>query len=300
MNTGDAPILPSQSPVINGSKTEIEHLSTRNGTQQSTDKERTSDITNSRRLTSGLSVSSGPGDHEQPNLTRDDERMKKQIEVKSEVYESHSNEQAIAPFAPALESKEKSLTTEMTTSAQLANEKISSDTSVTSSNDRNNPLRCYTCNIAGFPKCDDPFLIENGKLAECPSTDGKRYFCGKLRGVISSLPDSAESITLPLHVPKNVPVTESGDKWTSNMTNNVTFRFGDEFIARLCFPKLHEYVWRKEPYNLTHKHGDITVVGRVYLCRNTRCNGTFYLHRTQPIISALIFIFHTLHSVSVK
>ena len=297
----------SSSLAINASDKEMDLSSWRNDTRQSTEEKGThSGITNSRRLNSGLSVSSGSGENGQTNHTGEDDERRKKVtaQEKSEVYQSKSNDEAIAsaslsPEQTVDETKDP-LTTEMTTSAQRTSEKMSSDTSVTSINDRKSPLRCYTCNLPGFPKCDDPFLIENGKLAECPSTDGKRYFCGKLRGVISSLPDSAESITLPLQYPKNVPITESIDKWTSNVTYNLTFRFGDEFIARLCFPKLHEYVWRREPYNLTHKHGDITVVGRVYLCRNTRCNESASLNpqKSQPIIimSAIIFILHSLYT----
>ena len=45
-------------------------------------------------------------------------------------------------------------------------------------------LRCYQCNIDGFPECNDPFLLEYGSLANCSSArlDGRREMCAKIIG----------------------------------------------------------------------------------------------------------------------
>lgn len=138
-------------------------------------------------------------------------------------------------------------------------------------------LRCYTCNIPGFPTCDDPFLLENGKLSNCSTErdDGRKEMCAKIYGQIvgfsNSSEDSDTSVEELIYMQslKNATTTSSiRDPYNETLTHS--FAMNDSYFSRGCFPIGEGWVWRREPYNETFIWGDLIVSGSIYICRNTR------------------------------
>lgn len=151
-------------------------------------------------------------------------------------------------------------------------------------------LRCYTCNIEGFPACDDPFALENGRLANCTEDreDGRVELCAKIMGTVISVSSdfSTESQSTSNG---SVSTLDSNERTirTGRVMNatseaivngrnfslaNYSFASGDYYFGRTCFPIGDGWVWRREPYNETFILGDLTISASVYICRNTRCN----------------------------
>lgn len=158
-------------------------------------------------------------------------------------------------------------------------------------------LRCYTCNLEGFPACDDPFQIENGRLAACQMnrTDGRPELCAKIVGTVIAVSSSGETSD-----------GEPSSSYSTNIMNatseailsgrnfslskNFSFLPQDYFFGRSCFPVGDGWVWREEPYNETFILGDLTIQGSVYICRNTRCNGVQTLRESTMLIFTLTVI----------
>lgn len=124
-------------------------------------------------------------------------------------------------------------------------------------------LRCYTCNIEGFPACDDPFMLEHGRLANCTEdrADGRVELCAKIIGTVVEPKSGVMNVTSE--------ATASGRNFS---LANYSYQLNDYYFGRTCFPLGDEWVWRNEPYNETFILGDLTISASVYICRNTRCN----------------------------
>lgn len=164
-------------------------------------------------------------------------------------------------------------------------------------------LRCYQCNINGFPECPDPFVLETGRLANCSSDrlDNRVELCAKIIGTIvaidSTTVDGERQFVRPISMsddsfvsavvtkdatfgtgmnssayktPKVSMITTSGK--TMRMWNTSAHSVSERFFGRGCFPVGEGWVHRKEPYNETFIFGDLTISGSIYICRNNRCN----------------------------
>ncbi|KAI1293596.1 hypothetical protein HDE_06612 [Halotydeus destructor] len=106
-------------------------------------------------------------------------------------------------------------------------------------------LRCYTCNVDGYPSCDDPFSLDNNKLATCNENrpDNGTELCAKIKGTVLE-------------------------------GTYGSFGPNSSYFGRGCFPLGDGWVWRTEPYNETFIFGNLTIEGGIYMCRNTKCNGS--------------------------
>ena len=152
-------------------------------------------------------------------------------------------------------------------------------------------LRCYTCNVEGFPACDDPFLLENGRLANCSMNrdDNRVELCAKIIGTVIAVSDSSSAARETSDaIEEDASESSSPSVKTRTIMNatseaifegrnfsrsrNFSFQVNDPYFGRTCFPIGDGWVWRREPYNETFILGDLTISASVYICRNTRCN----------------------------